>query len=76
MVKEIRKIGNSKGIIFDAAILDAMHVDVGDKVNVTTHAGGSVTLTPVKSRIENEQAAERAREIISKNDELFKRLSQ
>ncbi len=47
MIKEIRKIGNSKGIILDAAILDAMKVDVGDKVEVTLHASGGISLEHV-----------------------------
>ncbi len=49
MVKEIRKIGNSKGIILDAATLDAMNVDVGDKIEVTTHSSGAVTLNPIST---------------------------
>ena len=75
MVKEIRKIGNSKGMIFDAAILDAMKVDVGDNVEVTLHASGSVTLTPITNVISEDQAVYNAEQIISNNDELFKRLS-
>ena len=75
MVKEIRKIGNSKGKIFDAAILDAMKVDVGDNVEVTLHASGSVTLTPITNVISEDQAVYNAEQIISNNDELFKRLS-
>lgn len=47
MVKEIRKIGNSKGIILDAAILDAMKIDVGDKVEITIHARGNATIEPI-----------------------------
>jgi len=35
-------------MIFDTAILDAMKVDVGDKVEVTVHSSGAVTLTPMK----------------------------
>lgn len=75
MVKEIRKVGNSKGIILDAAILDAMKVDVGDQVEVTIHSSGSITLNPVTSVISEDQATYNAKKIISNNDELFKRLS-
>ncbi|MEM9481385.1 MAG: hypothetical protein AAGA58_17175 [Verrucomicrobiota bacterium] len=75
MVKEIRKIGNSRGIILDAAILEHMHVDVGDKVNVEIHSGGTLTITPESPRISAEEAGDAAREIIKNNDELFRRLS-
>lgn len=54
MVKEIRKIGNSKGVILDAAILDSMKVDVGDKVEVTTHSSGAITISPISSISEEE----------------------
>lgn len=46
MIKTITKIGNSKGIIFDAALLELAGLKVGDKVNVTVHDGGTITLTP------------------------------
>lgn len=75
MVKEIREIGNSKGIILDAAILDAMHGDVGDKVEITIHPGGSATLLPLTPTISTQEANEAVSEILANNDELFCRLS-
>ena len=42
MTKTITKVGNSQGIIFDAALMDLARVKVGDKVNVTVHPGGSI----------------------------------
>ncbi len=47
MIKTISKIGNSQGIIFDAALMDLARVKVGDKLTVTLHEGGSIVLTPV-----------------------------
>ena len=46
MIKTITKIGNSKGIIFDAALLELANLKVGDKLNVTVHEGGAITLVP------------------------------
>jgi len=46
MIKTITKIGNSKGIIFDAALLELANLKVGDKLNVTVHEGGTITLVP------------------------------
>ena len=34
MTKTISKVGNSHGIIFDAALMDLARVKVGDKVTV------------------------------------------
>jgi antitoxin component of MazEF toxin-antitoxin module len=75
MTKTISKIGNSQGIIFDAAFLDLAHVKVGDKMNVSVHEGGTITLTPVRPRIETRPAAHAARRIIRKNAPLFRRLA-
>ena len=35
MTTTISKIGNSQGIIFDAALMDLARLKVGDQVNVT-----------------------------------------
>jgi antitoxin component of MazEF toxin-antitoxin module len=35
MTKTITKIGNSQGIIFDAALMDLARLKVGDQVNIT-----------------------------------------
>jgi antitoxin component of MazEF toxin-antitoxin module len=75
MIKTISKIGNSQGIIFDAALLDLARVKVGDQVTVSVHEGGTITLTPVRPRIEHKEAANAARRIIRKNAALFKRLA-
>jgi antitoxin component of MazEF toxin-antitoxin module len=50
MVKTITKVGNSQGIIFDAALLDLAHLKAGDQVNVTVHEGGTITLTPLRPK--------------------------
>lgn len=75
MTKTISKIGNSQGIIFDAALLDLARVKVGDQLNVFVHEGGTITLTPVRPRIESKAAASAAKRIIGKNSALFKRLA-
>jgi antitoxin component of MazEF toxin-antitoxin module len=75
MTKTISKIGNSQGIIFDAALLDLARVKVGDKLNVSVHEGGTITLTPVRPRLEAKSASAAARRIIRRNSALFKRLS-
>jgi antitoxin component of MazEF toxin-antitoxin module len=75
MIKTITKIGNSQGIIFDAALMDLAHLQVGDQLNVSLHQGGTITLVPIRSAIEAEQAAATARRLIRKNAALFRRLS-
>jgi antitoxin component of MazEF toxin-antitoxin module len=50
MVKTISRIGNSQGLIFDAALMDLAHLRAGDQVNVEFHDGGTITLTPLRPR--------------------------
>lgn len=50
MIKTITKVGNSQGLIFDAALLELAHLKAGDKVNVEVHEGGTLTITPIRPR--------------------------
>jgi antitoxin component of MazEF toxin-antitoxin module len=75
MTKTISKVGNSQGIIFDAALMDLARVKVGDQMTVTVHEGGSIILTPIRPTIPAKTAATSAKRIIKKNSTLFKRLS-
>jgi antitoxin component of MazEF toxin-antitoxin module len=75
MTKTITKVGNSQGIIFDAALMELAHLKVGDELNVELHQGGTITLTPIRPAIEPTEAATTAKRLIRKNTELFRRLS-
>ena len=75
MTKTITKIGNSQGLMFDAALMDLARIKVGDQVTITIHEGGSIVLTPLRPVIGPEKAAATARRLIKKNAELFRRLS-
>jgi len=50
MIKTITKVGNSHGIIFDAALLQLARLRPGDQVNVEVHEGGTITITPIYPR--------------------------
>ena len=75
MTKMITKIGNSQGLMFDAALMDLARIKVGDQVTITIHEGGSIVLTPLRPVIGPEKAAATAKRLIKKNAELFRRLS-
>ena len=75
MTKTVSKIGNSQGIIFDAALMDLARVKVGDRLTVTLHEGGSIVLTPVHPALDPAKAGTTAKRLIRKNAALFKRLS-
>jgi antitoxin component of MazEF toxin-antitoxin module len=75
MIKAITKVGNSQGIIFDAALMDLARVKVGDQVSITVHQGGAIVLTPVRPVITPAKAAATAKRLIKRNAELFRRLA-
>lgn len=57
MIKTISKVGNSQGIIFDAALMEMARLKTGDDVNVEVHAGGTITLTPIRPRPSREEVS-------------------
>lgn len=75
MTKTITRIGNSQGVIFDAALMDLARLKVGDQLTVSIHEGGAIVLTPVRPVIDAVQATEVSKRLIRKNSELFRRLS-
>ena len=76
MIKTIKKLGNSKGVIFDAALLEMAHLAEGDKLSVTVHDGGAIMFTPIRDTISPKKGAAVTRQIIFNNKELFDRLSK
>jgi antitoxin component of MazEF toxin-antitoxin module len=50
MIKTLTKVGNSQGVIFDAALMEMAHLKAGDELNVEVHEGGTITLTPIRPR--------------------------
>lgn len=75
MTKTISKIGNSQGIVFDAAFMDLARLKVGDEVSVSLHDGGAIVLLPLRRTISEDAAFNTARRLIGKNTKLFKRLA-
>jgi putative addiction module antidote len=75
MVKTITKVGNSQGIIFDAALLEMARLKVGDELNIEVHEGGTITLTPVRPRPSPEQMRETVERIMDRYSDTLKKLS-
>lgn len=75
MIKTLTKIGNSQGLIFDAALCEITGLRPGDQVNVTVHEGGAIVITPLRSTIAATEARKSARALIGRNRRLFKRLA-
>ncbi|MDA7517394.1 hypothetical protein N9A89_04950 [Akkermansiaceae bacterium] len=76
MIKTIKKIGNSKGIILDAALLDLAHLSEGDQLSVTVHDGGTISFTPIKTRtVDDETFTDSLNSVLSDYSETLEKLS-
>jgi antitoxin component of MazEF toxin-antitoxin module len=75
MTKNIAKIGNSNGVIFDSALMELAHLKTGDVVNVEVHAGGTITLTPMRPRPSREQVTKVIKSTLKDYARTMKRLA-
>ena len=75
MIKVITKVGNSQGIIFDAALLQLARLKVGDQVNVEVHPGGTITLAPVTALPPNKEVSALIKDTMKRYARTMKRLA-
>lgn len=75
MLKTIGKVGNSQGLIFDAALRELTGLKAGDQVNITVHEGGSIVITPMAPTVGATEAGDVAKRLIERNREVFRRLA-
>jgi antitoxin component of MazEF toxin-antitoxin module len=75
MVKTISKVGNSHGIVFDAALMDLAHLKAGDEVNVEVHEGGTITLTPLRPRPSRAEVSKIIKSTMKDYSRTMKRLA-
>ena len=75
MIKSITKIGNSQGIVFDAALMDLARLKVGDQVNVTVHEGGAIYLTPVRPVVTPEEITKSIKSVMTDYARTMKKLA-
>lgn len=75
MVKTITKVGNSQGIIFDAALLELARLKAGDQVNVEVHEGGTITITPLRPQPSREEVSRVIRKTMKDYARTMKKLA-
>jgi antitoxin component of MazEF toxin-antitoxin module len=75
MIKTITKIGNSQGLMFDAALMGLAHLKVGDEVNVEVHAGGTLTITPIRPRPSRDEVSQVVKATMKDYARTLKRLA-
>ena len=75
MIKTITKVGNSQGIIFDSALLELTHLKPGDQLNVEVHDGGTITLTPLRSKPSRESVSKIIKSTMKRYSRTMKKLA-
>ena len=76
MTKTISKVGNSQGIILDAALMDLARLKVGDKVNVTViPESGAVVVMPIRKGPSQEQIKATIRKTASDYRKTLRKLA-
>lgn len=65
MIKRLQKIGNSKGIVIDKAVLDLLHVD-DDAAFEITHEKGGLFLRPLSAKEAYQKVAKKHRKSLDK----------
>jgi antitoxin component of MazEF toxin-antitoxin module len=75
MIKTITKVGNSQGIIFDAALMELAHLRPGDSVNLEVHEGGTITLTPIRPRPSQQEVSRVVKETTKDYARTMKKLA-
>ena len=75
MLKSISKIGNSQGLIFDSALCELSGLKAGDQVNVAVHAGGTITLTPIRRIASPEAVSATIRKTVKDYRRTLRRLA-
>jgi len=75
MIKTITKVGNSQGLILDAALLELAHLKAGDKLNVEVHEGGTLTLTPIRPRPSRDEVSKVIRSTMKDYARTMKKLA-
>lgn len=75
MIKSLSKVGNSYGLIFDAALRELSGLQPGDQVNVTVHEGGTITLTPIRKAASSEAVSATIKRTVKDYRKTLRRLA-
>lgn len=75
MHKKVTKLGNSQGLVFDAALMELARLKVGDDVNVEVHEGGTITITPLRPRPSREEVTKAIRGVMKDYARTMRKLA-
>ncbi|MBZ0137906.1 MAG: hypothetical protein K8I27_16240 [Planctomycetes bacterium] len=75
MIKKLTKSGNSGALIFDKTMMELLHINIGDGLNITFH-NGSMIVTAVNAGFAEEEVESVGNEIASRFKKTFKKLAE
>ncbi len=75
MLKTITKVGNSQGLILDAALMDLTGLRIGDQVDVNLAAGGTIILTPIRKGPSADEASATVRKTVKDYRRTLRKLA-
>jgi antitoxin component of MazEF toxin-antitoxin module len=75
MLKTITRVGNSQGLIFDAALCELTGLKAGDQVNITVHEGGAIVLTPIRKAAPAEAVSQTIRRTVKDYRKTLRKLA-
>jgi antitoxin component of MazEF toxin-antitoxin module len=75
MVKTIGKSGNSGSITLSKALMELMHVEIGDQVAVDV-VNGRLIVTPVNLGFSDDEIDAAAKQVFTKYAKTFKKLAE
>ncbi|MBK9073003.1 MAG: AbrB/MazE/SpoVT family DNA-binding domain-containing protein [Myxococcales bacterium] len=75
MVKTLRQIGNSQGLILDKAILELLKIDMDTQLEVTTD-GTRLIIEPIRTDARKARLKASHERVMKKFDGAFKRLAK
>lgn len=75
MIKTLQKHGNSRALVIDKPILDAMGINENSQLQITV-SGNSLIVTPVDVGIGREKIAEAIAELRPRYGDMLRRLAE
>lgn len=75
MIKTIAKVGNSQGLILDAALMELTGLKAGDQVDVTVAPGGAIIVTPIRKTAPKEKVTATIRRTLKDYRKTLRKLA-
>lgn len=75
MLKAITKVGNSQGLIFDAALMDLTGLRLGDQVDITVAPGGTIIVTPIRKGASADEVSATVRKTVKDYRRTLRKLA-